>query len=115
MLIAGTRAALGIGIGLLISDRLNDDQRKAAGWALLAVGVVTTIPILRGVLGKPPVAVDQASVVAGDAMIHKCDCEEDSGRIEVHAYRTERRGFHSGHRKVDGRGAAQGTSRLSQH
>ena len=55
MLIAGTRVALGIGIGLLISDRLNEDQRKAAGWALLAVGVMTTIPIVRGLLAKPPV------------------------------------------------------------
>ena len=53
MLIAGTRVALGAGIGLLISDRLNDDQRKAAGWALLAVGVLTTIPLVRGVLGRP--------------------------------------------------------------
>ena len=56
MLIAGTRVALGIGLGLLISDRLNKDQRKAAGWALLGFGVVTTIPIMRGVLGKRPVA-----------------------------------------------------------
>ena len=56
MLIAGTRVALGVGVGLLISDRLNEDQRKAAGWALLAVGVLTTIPIARGVLAKPPVA-----------------------------------------------------------
>ena len=56
MLIAGTRIALGAGIGLLISDRLNEDQRKAAGWALLAVGVLTTIPIVKGVLEKPPVA-----------------------------------------------------------
>ncbi len=45
MLIAGTRVALGAGIGLLLSDRLTEDQRKAAGWALLAVGVLTTIPI----------------------------------------------------------------------
>jgi hypothetical protein len=30
MLVAGTRVALGVGIGLLISDRLNEDQRKAA-------------------------------------------------------------------------------------
>jgi hypothetical protein len=56
MLIAGTRVALGIGLGLLISDRLNEDQRKAAGWALLGVGVMTTIPILRGLLAKPPVS-----------------------------------------------------------
>jgi len=55
MLIAGTRMALGVGVGLLISDRLNKDQRKAAGWALLAVGVLTTFPIVKGVLDKPPV------------------------------------------------------------
>jgi hypothetical protein len=57
MLIAGTRVALGVGLGLLISDRLNKDQRKAAGWALLAVGVLTTFPIMRGVLAKPHVGV----------------------------------------------------------
>ena len=56
MLVAGTRVALGVGIGLLLSDRLNNDQRKAAGWALLAVGVLTTIPIAARALSKPPVA-----------------------------------------------------------
>ena len=56
MLIAGTRVALGAGLGLLISDRLNKDQRKGAGWALLAVGVLTTIPIVKGIFSKPPVA-----------------------------------------------------------
>src|SRR5689334_1096527 len=43
-LIASTRVALGAGIGLLLADRLNDDQRRAAGWTLLAVGALTTIP-----------------------------------------------------------------------
>jgi hypothetical protein len=56
MLIAGTRVALGIGLGLLISDRFNEDQRKAVGWALLAVGVLSSIPIITGVLAKPTVA-----------------------------------------------------------
>jgi len=56
IMLIGTRVALGAGIGLLLSDRLNRDQRKAAGWALLAVGVLMTIPIVKGVLGKPPVA-----------------------------------------------------------
>jgi hypothetical protein len=44
-LIAGTRVALGAGIGLLAADRLNDDQRRAVGWTLLAVGAWTTIPL----------------------------------------------------------------------
>ena len=44
-LIAGTRAALGAGIGLLLADRLNDEQRRAVGWTLLAVGALSTIPL----------------------------------------------------------------------
>jgi hypothetical protein len=53
MLIAGTRVALGAGLGLLIADRLTRDQRTGAGWALLGVGILTTIPLLKGVLSKP--------------------------------------------------------------
>jgi len=34
ILIAGTRIALGAGIGLLLSGRLNNDQRKALDWLL---------------------------------------------------------------------------------
>jgi hypothetical protein len=52
MLLAGTRVALGVGIGLLLSTRLDDDQRKAAGWALVIVGAVTTIPLAMDVIGK---------------------------------------------------------------
>lgn len=44
-LIAGTRAALGGGIALLLADRLNKEQRKAVGWALFLVGAITTIPL----------------------------------------------------------------------
>ena len=52
MLIAGTRVALGVGIGLLLSGRLSKDQRMAAGLALAVFGSVTTIPLALGVLGK---------------------------------------------------------------
>ncbi len=62
MLVAGTRVALGVGVGLLISNQLNEDQRKAAGWALLAVGVLTTIPIIKGVLGKPPIGAGPSGI-----------------------------------------------------
>jgi hypothetical protein len=51
-LIAGTRVALGIGIGLLIANRLNEDQRKGAGFALIAVGVATTIPLAMSIIGQ---------------------------------------------------------------
>ena len=37
-LIAMTRGALGLGIGLLLSNALKKDQRRSAGLALLAVG-----------------------------------------------------------------------------
>jgi hypothetical protein len=53
ILIAGTRVALGAGIGFLISDKLNKDQRRGAGWALLGVGIVTSVPLVLGVIGKP--------------------------------------------------------------
>src|SRR5947207_14395788 len=49
-LIAGTRAMAGVGIGLLLADRLNQDQRRAAGWTLLAVGALTTIPLVADVI-----------------------------------------------------------------
>ena len=45
-LIAMTRGALGVGIGLLLSNGLEKDERRSAGLALLTVGVLTTIPIL---------------------------------------------------------------------
>ena len=51
-LIAGTRAALGAGAALLLADRLDREQRKAVGWTLFAVGVVTTLPLIMMVLGK---------------------------------------------------------------
>ena len=53
ILIAGTRVALGAGLGLILGEKLGRDVRKGAGWALLGVGVATTIPLVIGLLGKP--------------------------------------------------------------
>jgi len=44
-LVAGTRALLGAGIGLLIASKLSDAQRRDIGWTLVAVGVLTTLPL----------------------------------------------------------------------
>ncbi|HZC43291.1 MAG TPA: hypothetical protein VE195_03895 [Acidobacteriaceae bacterium] len=52
MLLAGTRVALGVGLGLLLSTKLDNNQRRAAGLALAFVGAVTTIPLAMDVLGK---------------------------------------------------------------
>jgi len=49
MLIVATRAALGVGIGLLLSEKLRD-HRRAVGAALVAVGAVTTIPAAMAVI-----------------------------------------------------------------
>ncbi len=45
-LIAGTRAMLGAGIALLLSEKFTDEQRRAIGWTLVAVGALTTIPLV---------------------------------------------------------------------
>jgi len=50
-LIAATRGMLGAGIGLLLADKLAPEARKAAGVTLLAVGILTTIPLAMQVFG----------------------------------------------------------------
>ncbi len=51
-MIAGTRVAGGAGLGLLLGDRLARDRRRAIGWTLLAVGVISTIPLLARVMSR---------------------------------------------------------------
>jgi hypothetical protein len=41
-----TRAALGFGLGLLLSSKLRRSQRRRLGIALTTVGVATTIPAI---------------------------------------------------------------------
>lgn len=50
--IAGTRAAFGVGLGLLLADKLTRRQRKRAGWLLLGIGAATTAPIIVNVIRK---------------------------------------------------------------
>ena len=45
-LIAGARAALGAGIGLLLADKICPEKRSAVGWTLLSVGVLSTFPLV---------------------------------------------------------------------
>ena len=51
ILVAGTRAALGVGVGLLVKDKLNKDQRRGAGLALVILGGLSTIPLALEILG----------------------------------------------------------------
>ena len=84
--LALTRAALGVGAGLLVAERMPPSVRRRVGWTLLAVGVATTAPlvarIVRGVEhapttttapgrfvrvgGSPGVVVDQVEDVPED-------------------------------------------------
>jgi hypothetical protein len=52
-LIGGTRAALGLGLGLLLANRFSEEQRRAIGWTLPLVGAFTTIPFALKVFGRP--------------------------------------------------------------
>jgi hypothetical protein len=60
-LIAGTRGALGAGLGLVLADRLAYGQRKAVGWTLLLVGALTTIPLALEVLSET-ISVDREAL-----------------------------------------------------
>ena len=52
ILVAGTRAALGLGVGLLLKDKLNKDQRRGAGLALVILGGLSTIPLALEIFGE---------------------------------------------------------------
>jgi hypothetical protein len=49
-LIAVTRAMLGAGVALLLCEKLAPEHRRAIGWTLVAVGVLTTVPLALEVL-----------------------------------------------------------------
>ena len=51
-IVAATRGMAGAGVGLLVSQYLRPETRRAVGWTLLAVGALTTIPIVMALLGK---------------------------------------------------------------
>ena len=50
--VVGTRAALGVGIGLLLSGKMTESHRRAVGVTLVAIGVATTIPAAMAVFSN---------------------------------------------------------------
>ena len=42
--VVATRAALGVGIGLLVSTKIPDARRRTIGATLVTLGVLSTIP-----------------------------------------------------------------------
>ena len=51
MLVGATRGMLGAGIGLLVANRLGD-RRVPLGRLLLAIGVLSTIPLARHIFQR---------------------------------------------------------------
>lgn len=43
---------LGAGIALLLSEKLSDEQKRAIGWTLFAIGALTRIPLALQLLGE---------------------------------------------------------------
>jgi hypothetical protein len=50
--IAATRGMAGVGIGLLLADHVPPEARKPVALTLLAIGVLTTLPIAATVIGR---------------------------------------------------------------
>ena len=51
-LLAATRVFLGVGIGLLLSEKFSNEQRRAIGWSLALTGLITTIPLAVSILPR---------------------------------------------------------------
>jgi hypothetical protein len=58
--VAATRGIAGIGIGLLLSEQLKPEARRAVGWTLLGLGALTTVPLAVSVFrrAQPPLLAD---------------------------------------------------------
>jgi hypothetical protein len=54
LFVVGTRAMLGTGIGLLLSERLRRRRRRHVGLTLLAAGAAATVPSALFVFGRRP-------------------------------------------------------------
>jgi hypothetical protein len=53
--VVGTRAALGAGIGLLLSKKISESKRRTVGLTLVSIGAATTIPAAFAVFrGRKP-------------------------------------------------------------
>jgi hypothetical protein len=55
-LVAATRGMAGAGAGLLLANFLRPDTRRRLGWSLLAIGALSTNPIVMALFGtrEPP-------------------------------------------------------------
>jgi len=47
--VVATRAALGVGIGMLLAERIPEERRRTIALSLIALGATTTVPALMAV------------------------------------------------------------------
>jgi len=52
VLVAATRGAIGVGVGLMISNAISRKKRKAIGLPLFVGGLLSTIPIAMRIFGQ---------------------------------------------------------------
>jgi len=75
--VISTRAALGVGLGLLLADRLSPERRRRMGLALVAFGVATTIPAVRSlsrrIRSAPPNVHRDPRLIGATRYPRKCD------------------------------------------
>jgi hypothetical protein len=65
--VVATRAALGVGVGLLASRQVPESRRRRVGAALVAVGAWTTVPaIIQVIRGRRRFAVAQRAAAGRD-------------------------------------------------
>jgi len=76
-LIAGTRAAAGAGLGLLLSNRLSESQRRAIGWTLLLVGAFSTVPLALEVFGRRSASIPGEADQTGNTPRDQADVQLD--------------------------------------
>ncbi|MFN8218902.1 MAG: hypothetical protein U0S12_02060 [Fimbriimonadales bacterium] len=50
--IALTRALLGTGVGLVLSNSIPAEHKKKVGWTLIAIGALTTVPLVVDMLRR---------------------------------------------------------------
>jgi hypothetical protein len=60
--VVATRAALGVGIGLLLSSHIPEQRRRALGMTLIGIGVTTTLPAVQAILDGMRMAQRRADV-----------------------------------------------------
>jgi hypothetical protein len=60
--VVGTRAMLGVGIGLLLAGKLPPAKRRSTGLMLVTAGALTTIPAALAVLRSGPRPTAQAQI-----------------------------------------------------